>query len=94
MTPAELIAKIAADLHVTAEIATTGAQLVDDIEAELQTVREWLTSDTQRETNGICTSLAYGQYDLGTRMIISGGEVVEIDSHLESQYDEQTEDPF
>jgi hypothetical protein len=41
-------------------------------------------------------ALAYGDMDLGTRCIISGGEVCEIDSHLESQYDERTEEdlPF
>lgn len=30
--------------------------------------------------------------DLGTHFIISGGEVLELDAHLESQYDEQNGD--
>ena len=30
--------------------------------------------------------------DLGTRFTISGGEVMELDSHLESQYDEMNGD--
>ena len=34
-------------------------------------------------------AIAYGDFDLGTRSYISGGEVMELDGHLESRYDEQ-----
>ena len=33
--------------------------------------------------------IALDDSDLGTNCIISGGEVLELDSHLESRYDEQ-----
>ena len=34
-------------------------------------------------------ALAYGDADLGTRFTISGGEVMELDAHLEARYEEQ-----
>lgn len=40
-------------------------------------------------TSGELTDAAYMQDDLGTRFTISGGEVMELDAHLEARYDEQ-----
>jgi hypothetical protein len=36
--------------------------------------------------------IAFADSDLGTKVIVSGGEVLELDSHLEAQYDEQNGD--
>lgn len=38
------------------------------------------------------TDAAYMAGELGTHTIVSGGEVLELDGHLESQYDEQNGD--
>lgn len=44
-------------------------------------------------TAGDLTRQAYGEEkELGTRFTIMGGEVMELDSHLEGQYDEQNGD--
>ena len=45
--------------------------------AEIAADNEWLGA------------LAYGDADLGTRFTISGGEVMELDAHLEARYEEQ-----
>jgi hypothetical protein len=75
--------------QVNAELATltptTTEQDVDDLRTIIETLdtADWL---------GEVTALQYGDYDLGTRFTISGGEVMELDSYLESRYDEANGD--
>lgn len=57
-------------------------------DAECAAVAEWLASDTDRELTD--------SSNLGTRCIVSGGDVMELDAHLEAQYEDQYDEelPF
>lgn len=55
------------------------ALLAEPVDEQVQQAEE-IAADAEWLTSGEQTALAYGCHDLGTRCIISGGEVMELDS--------------
>ena len=58
-------------------------------EADADALHDLLEALDNGDWLGEVTARQYGDADLGTRFTISGGEVMELDGHLESRYDEQ-----
>lgn len=87
------LATIATAHGVRARLVTDDWSQIAD-ERELQGIREWLDSDTNGLSRllaalvhpetvegwdvGDLTAAAYGQLDLGTHCIVSGGEIMEL----------------
>lgn len=71
--------------QVNAELATLTPTTT---EADAKAVHNYIVAAEA----GDRAALQYGDYDLGTRHIISGGEVMELDGHLESSYEERYEE--
>lgn len=80
------------DLESQKNAALIWAQCQEPADEEMDAVHNYIYAAEA----GDLAALQYGDFDLGTRAMISGGEVMELDAHLEARYDEKTEEdmPF
>jgi hypothetical protein len=93
LPPAEHIQNVASHIGVQVTICTAPADFAADNEV-IDAINERGADDRQAvdEAPWMLGALAYGDMDLGTRMIVSGGECLEIDTKGGNSTD--TEMPF